>query len=992
MGTALVLLADLYVAKGDYVRAMKAYERALELRQKALGEKHPAVAAVLNSLGNLNASQGDYARAETFYRQAIAVRRATMRGAEDLLVTQYMSNLAQILTARGTYPEAQAILQHILPLLESRLGENHPELAPVLNCLASLAYELGDYAQSQKAHERALKIIEDSSGRNHPDVASVLSNLANTYMEQGLYAKAEPLFERAVAISESALGPSNPSLISSLGSLAILYARQGDPRATSVAERMFEVVRENFGARHVDVAIALTTLAKLALSHGDSARAVQLHEQALELRQSLLSENHPLVVASRLDLARAEGARGHLERAKRLHEQALPAMQEALGENHPQVAHALMSLANIYMRQGHFASAESKLQRALTIQEKGLGPTHPDVARSLNDIARIHLAQGRLDDALALLERAFLIQEEILRREVFGFSGARLEGVLSVLQADEDLLYALVREHPGNARLRHLALSTTLLRKGRSVGEAANTSRTIYHGLGPAERESFERLRTLRTQLARWSFSEAASAPEADLQQYKELVTRAEALEVQLSRRSAAFRTSLTAPSPTELVQKVAANLPRDGVLVEFVAYTNDTLVSRPTMTTRRKEDLNYLALLLFSDGRTAALELGAAGPIDALALSLHETLTRRDSSLTYLGPAQALHARVVRPLERMVGEARRLLLSTDGQLALVPFEALHDGQGFLMDRFDITYLTSGQDLVRRSQEQTPARSVVILADPDFGHTRLASSQTLAHVPPLHTRAVSRRPPPTLRGPESPERFWPPTPLPGTRREAEAIQELLPQSRMLLGPAATKDALLGLESPGILHIATHGFFLEDAPEVEAGRAAATFGGYGLPRRLPANPLLRSGLLLAGHSAPAYASPSRMSEKDIVTALEMEGLNLWGTQLVVLSACDTGRGEVKLGQGVYGLRRALVTAGAQTVVTSLWKVDDDVTRQLMERYYQNLLEGQGRIEALRSAMKALRRTQPHPHYWAPFIAMGRDTPLEGFLGPRTARRP
>jgi CHAT domain-containing protein len=115
---------------------------------------------------------------------------------------------------------------------------------------------------------------------------------------------------------------------------------------------------------------------------------------------------------------------------------------------------------------------------------------------------------------------------------------------------------------------------------------------------------------------------------------------------------------------------------------------------------------------------------------------------------------------------------------------------------------------------------------------------------------------------------------------------------------------------------------------------------------------------------------------------MVTALELAGLDLWGTQLVVLSACDTGRGEVKLGQGVYGLRRAFVTAGAETVVMSLWKVSDETTRALMVEYYRHLLEGQGRGRALREAMFSVRQSQPHPHFWAPFIVQGSDAPLRG----------
>jgi CHAT domain-containing protein len=230
-------------------------------------------------------------------------------------------------------------------------------------------------------------------------------------------------------------------------------------------------------------------------------------------------------------------------------------------------------------------------------------------------------------------------------------------------------------------------------------------------------------------------------------------------------------------------------------------------------------------------------------------------------------------------------------------------------------------------------------------------------------------------------------RDWNPVPLPGTRQEAEAIQRLIPQAQLFLGPEATKQRLLHLPPPGILHLATHGFFLEDAPAPTSSRGVAHFGALGedTAASRPPDPLLRSGLLFAGASAPTpsnSSSPPPSPENALATALELAGLDLWGTQLVVLSACDTGRGNVTIGQGVYGLRRAFLVAGAETVVTSLWKVDDKTTSTLMEAYYANLLAGQGRAGALREAMRALRQTWPHPHYWAPFIVLGQDTPLRG----------
>jgi CHAT domain-containing protein len=216
------------------------------------------------------------------------------------------------------------------------------------------------------------------------------------------------------------------------------------------------------------------------------------------------------------------------------------------------------------------------------------------------------------------------------------------------------------------------------------------------------------------------------------------------------------------------------------------------------------------------------------------------------------------------------------------------------------------------------------------------------------------------------------------TPLPGTRLEAEAIHRQFPRAQLLLGANTTKSSLLKLAAPGLLHIATPCFFLGDvAPPRTAGNDTAVSA---VPGKPPADPWLRSGLVFAGIRP----------EDSLVTALELAGLNLWGTQLVMLSACDTGRGALQTGQGFYGLRRAFLAAGAETVVTSLWKVHDEVRRQFLEDYYRNLLSGQSRTTALRQAMQELRFKHPHPHFWAPFIAIGQDAPLRDLMPTSTVQ--
>jgi CHAT domain-containing protein len=226
--------------------------------------------------------------------------------------------------------------------------------------------------------------------------------------------------------------------------------------------------------------------------------------------------------------------------------------------------------------------------------------------------------------------------------------------------------------------------------------------------------------------------------------------------------------------------------------------------------------------------------------------------------------------------------------------------------------------------------------------------------------------------------------------LPGTAKEAESLKTLLPGATILTQLQATENALKQVKAPKILHIATHGFFLEDVELVAP--AASGFGDFnrgitvqpveGVPEdpktENPENPLLRSGIALAG-----FNQRSSGSEDGVLTALEAAGLNLYGTKLVVLSACETGLGDVTNGEGVYGLRRAFVMAGAESQVMSLWKVDDTGTKDLMVAYYDRLMKNEGRSEALRQTQLAMLRSQnyQHPYYWGAFLPIGDWQPMD-----------
>jgi CHAT domain-containing protein len=306
-----------------------------------------------------------------------------------------------------------------------------------------------------------------------------------------------------------------------------------------------------------------------------------------------------------------------------------------------------------------------------------------------------------------------------------------------------------------------------------------------------------------------------------------------------------------------------------------------------------------------------------------------------------------------MRPVRALIGNATQLLLSPDGALNLIPFEALLDEEGrFLIERYSSSYLTSGRDLLRLGVGRPSQGAILVMAAPSFGEPLKAGASSKAYFPSLEE----------------------------TAQEARAIKRLFPEARVVTGDDATESVLKSVDRPRILHIATHGFFLRNATNAATNDEENRIATRAMSSSVVSdNPLLRSGLALSG------ANLNRGGTDDgILTALEASGLNLWGTKLVTLSACDTGLGEVENREGVYGLRRAFVLAGAETLVMSLWPVSDYATREMMTGYYEGLRRNQGRGEALRQVKLQMlkRKDRQHPFYWASFIQAGEWASLEG----------
>jgi len=873
--------------------------------------------------------------------------------AEALQLKQRASELHE---ARR-YAEAIPLAERSLSILEQALEANHPLVADSLNNLAALYVAQGNYAQVETLLQRSIAIFEQVLGANHPNVATSLHNLAALYQAQGNYAQAEPLYRRSLAIREQVLGANHPNVANSLNNLALLYRVQGNyAQAEPLYRRSLTIWERALGADHPNVAISRDNLANLYRVQGNYAQAELLYKQALDILEQALGDNHLDVAINLNNLAALYQAQGNYAQAEPLYRRSLTIRKQALGANHPDMAISLDNLAKLYQDQGNYAQVEQLFQQARAIFEQALGANHRDVAINLNNLAGFSWAQNDLTSALNFYQQSLSVEEAILTLNLVVGSEAYKQNFLTTFAGTTDRVISLNLQAMSDSPVAtQLALTTVLQRKGRLLDLFTNSQQILREQLDPDSQALFTDLNTKRTQLSTLVFNRPESLP---LDHYRSQVAALESaiqeLEADLSRRSSQFR-ALNQPIDLPTIQ---ALLPAQTTLVELVRYR----VFDPTATSNNRfGEAHYAAYLLQADGTIDGIDLGSAAEIDPLIADLQGALRNPGYTVEEVKEAaQALDARVMAPIRARLGDTNHLLISPDGAFNLIPFEALVDETGrYLVENYTLTYLTSGRDLLRLQAQATatPQTNPVLLANPIFERPgNLDVAQTA-------TRFIDLR-----------ERTW--SALLATAEEADAIAAQLSQTLHLplsqipnlQRQAATEAALRQVNRPRILHIATHGFF-------ESGNSQEVV--------LTDNPLLRSGLVLSG----VNAGQSGIGEDGIVSALDVSSLNLLGTQLVALSACETGLGDLSLGEGVYGLRRALVLAGSQSQLISLWRVQDDTTRDLMVDYYQNLLSGMGRSEALRQVQLAMlsNAATAHPYYWAPFINSGDWRPLSNPRG-------
>jgi CHAT domain-containing protein len=793
------------------------------------------------------------------------------------------------------------------------------------------------------------------SGPDHPKTANLLSNLGNTYRVLGDYAQAEQLHKRALAIFEKTLGPDHPWTAVSLDALGATYQDTGAySMAATTYERAVAILQHNFGLENAHTVSTISSLASIYHLMGDNEKAEPLLLQSLSLHEKLFgTDNSAFQLAALGDFYADMGA---FVKAEPYYVRALGTRQHLLGVDNPLTAASLYALGSLYANTGQLAKSEALHLQALSIRERTFSYGNPQVIKSVYALASLSWRNGSTTKALQLFTKAQAMEAKNAEHFLVTNTEVRRRAYLQTHNSDVFKLVTFSVMQPTREGIA-LGLTSVLQYKGRLLDESTDNSARLRNSMNATDHRALGQLTEVATRLSNLTYQPDALSPVEYKQKMDLLLQRQETLEAELAKSSSEFRTQATPITVT----RVRGAIPKDAAVVEWFRYTPFD-PKAPSTTAPIKS--RYVAYVVKRDTDPEVIDIGEAQAIESLVQNFRSAAS--DSRRTDIKMhAMALSEKLTKPLRPYLSGINHLLVSPDGALNLVPVAALLDEGGeYLAKRYEISYLTSGRDLLNIDAKTNSGGDAVVIADPEFGASTNTFAQASSHVQSQRSIDLDRgglifRP------------------LANTALEAQELKRLLnlKASNVLLQSQATEFNVKHLHAPRILHIASHGFFLNDQELTNELKKRIT----SLPEApIGENPLLRSGIALAD----ANTRHSGKTDDGILTALEVAQLDLHGTELVVLSACDSGVGDVQNGEGVYGLRRSLVLAGAQTQITSLWKVSDEATRMLMIDYYQRLLHGEGRSVALLHAQQSMIASPnfSHPYYWASFIPLGNWLPL------------
>ena len=978
-------MGGVYYRLGDYVNAKRLFDRSLNIRRKLCGPLHPDYANSLNGLAILALTQGKYPEAESYYTQCTAIYKRAY-GESHLDYAEAIHGLAYVHMMKGAFVKAEPLFLNALEIEKKNLGETSPTYAGSLSSLSDLYLLMGEIQKAEQACNQSLEIFKNSLGEQHYRYALQLGALAQVCQSKGEYLRAEQLAVRSRQLLASNLGEYHPLHARALQVEGVLYQLMGEvSKAVKAQEKALKIQSKSPGIQSRDYANTLNNLAGLYGALKEYAKAEQMYSQALDTTQLLVGEEHFDTAKLLQNIGRYYLRVGNFDKAKSVLEKSKIIWESAVGKKGDAYVSILINLGQVSLNQGNYSDSETYFSQAEHICRNSMGEKSLLYVKTLRKLGHLHQLVGEQNISNRFFSSACELELEQSKGILESMSEAgALAWVRNNNKSLDQFLGSLRQQDNANARSAY-----DFVWHFKSSVSRSRISRTIPGKSTPEVQNVFGRLRDARLRLAnlvsakpqsgqvdslREAFNEASEAKEL---LEKELATMNPACARALSIRDAKVEDLLKIlPTNTAVVDLSLLDDWRP--IVKTITLKQDDGTEETRVVKDLEPTLVYDAFILRgdqdADAETLAewVQLGDAEPINAAVAKWRGQLTGEQSKKNEgsnsgpnlagenSDPAERLRKLVWSKLEPHLKGYDTVIILPDGDLNKVPWAALpgREPGTYLIEDYAIATANYGQQLFGLLSDEAPQGDQLLVA----GGIKYDQK-------PINKKATDNQFAGRTLDLSKEDRSW--DYLTGAENEAKEVLKLWKDRGApinLSGIEANEDAISQqLEKARYAHLATHGFFdkaasiyrvdLRKQSLFETSLAGNQRGATVAAR----NPLLMTGIVLAGANLETEKDDLGLPRgKDgILTAEEIVGLNLRNLDLVTLSACETGLGDVAAGEGVFGLQRALHQAGARSVIASLWKVDDNATQALMVEFYKNLWEKKlSKVESLRQAQLAM----------------------------------
>lgn len=939
-------------------------------------------------------NQGKYNDALNFAKKCLEISESEY-GNRHINTALSLSILGMIYSELGSYSQAVAAHERCLGIYKANFSKSFRDISLILSNLANAYSKMNEYQKAKVLYTESIDILNKNFGDNNIDVAIVMSNLCDLNIMTNNYDEAIKLCNRSLEIKEKKLGKNDACLTYTLDSLAAVYTSIQDfGKAESLLKRSIDISTQTNGVKHPRTVFTKQRLADLLLESGNLSEAEKLYKNILSTKEEILGKDHPEISSCLNNLACIYIALNDKENAKILLERSIALDDNKFGKESDKKNSALSNLALLYIANKEFSKAENTIQKLLSTIKFNCEGSKASLKNDLRIYALFLLNQEKYDEAWNIMLQVDKLNEELLEKVMSFASESQQLAFVDTFRMDHACIFNLANQYLSkNQNIINQSFNIWLKNKGKIFESQKEYYESIFKGNDQSSKKLINELSVIRKELAK----QMLVVPEENSKNINnkiidELILKKEKIEHKLAETNKKIA-MVKIKNKVDYTQLRKA-LPKGGVLLDFIRTEGNEGYGSLAKQLKTSHYAVYI-LTANSIDPVKIIDLGESSIIDHEIMNLQRALNGGNEDQSSVQAAEVvkksclkLYQMLFSPIKNAIFDNKNVYLSPDGLLNMLPFEILCDNSGkFLILDYTFTYLAAGRDILGFGLFPEASGTNILIGNPDYNLDEKSQEKEAKRLQVRSSRNFN------ISTPQNDMKNLHFSPLPGTEKEVLAISSILGKTNteIFLRKQALEEVIFSKQSPGILHLATHGFFINKGESLESGKSnnnlfymLSSDAMYAKQTHDEVNyisPLLRSGIALAGANI-SYSDSSIMKGSGILTAYKILNLNLIGANLVVLSACESGLGEVKSGEGIFGMRRAFSQAGAKSMVTSMWAVPDAETKDLMVSFYKNIQEKKmNRAQALRSAAidvltsVSIKYGHSNPYFWGAFTFTG-----------------